>query len=190
MLPIQREIPVVEAEATAKGVTIRALPLDQVTRVSDDGKRWYQEVWRAGAFDGPMVQPGKTWLQRNHGEANGSNIVGVCRAISEDDGHVVTEFEFLDEAPMAALARRLLMEGTWQHASVSVIMAKDGVKQSGDVVERTRVGQFRHLAIVDTPAYETAGVVSVRHDLTAIVDDLQRRRARLQVKRPRHGPPR
>ena len=82
-----------------------------------------QEVWRSGAFD--KLQPSKTVLQRDHADAHGSNIVGVCRAITEDGGHVVTDFEFID-APLTALARRLLVEGTWDAASVSVIMARDG----------------------------------------------------------------
>lgn len=181
MLPIQRDIPVTAAESTPTGVVIRALPLDQPARVTDDGKTWYQEVWREGAF--AKLQPGKTVLQRNHSDANGSNIVGICRGISEADGHVVTEFEFID-APLTALARRLLAEGTWESASVSVIMAADGSRQVGGVVERTRVGQFRHLAIVDRPAYDTAKVLAVRADVSEYLARLDRARI-LGVKRPR-----
>lgn len=185
MLPIQRDIPVTAADPTPTGVVIRALPLDTPARVTDDGKSWYQEVWRPGAFT--RLQPGKTVLQRNHGDANGSNIVGICRGITEADGHVLTEFEFID-APLTALARRLIAEGTWGSASVSVIMATDGSHQSGDVVERTRVGQFRHLAIVDRPAYESARVVSVRADPSEYLARLERARI-LAVKRPRHTRP-
>jgi phage head maturation protease len=183
MLPIQRDVPVAEATATAKGVTIRALPLDVPTRVTDNGSDWYQEVWRAGAFD--KLQPSKTVLQRDHADAHGSNIVAVCRAISEADGFVVTDFEFIDGAPLAPLARALLQEGTWDSVSVSVIMTRDGSRQTGDMVERTRVGQFRHLAIVEKPAYESAKVVAIRADRSIYLQRLELART-LSVKRPRH----
>lgn len=162
MLPIQRDIPIASAEVENNGrsVVIRALPLDVPTRVSDDGTKWYQEVWRPGAF--ARLQPQKTVLQRNHIDANGSNIIGVCRSITEDAGHVVTEFELIEEAPLTGLARELLRAGTWEGASVSCIMHRAGTRHVGDVVERTRVAQFRHLAIVDEPAYTTAKVMAVR----------------------------
>jgi phage head maturation protease len=162
MLPLQREVPIQSAQVDGNTVVIRALPLDVPTTVSDDGVKWYSEVWRAGAFD--RLQPQKTVLQRNHVDANGSNIVGVCRSITEGDGHVVTEFELLADAPLAGVARELLRSGTWDGASVSVIMHKSGTHLRGDVVERTRVAQFRHLALVDAPAYEGARVVAVRHE--------------------------
>lgn len=160
MLPIQREVPIQSAELEGNSVVIRALPLDVPTQVSDDGRRWYSEVWRAGAFD--RLQPQKTVLQRNHVDANGSNIIGVCRSIREDDGYVVTEFDFLNDAPLVGVARELLRAGTWEGASVSAIMHRAGTHVRGDVVERTRVAQFRHLALVDAPAYEGAGVMAVR----------------------------
>ena len=181
MFPIQRDIPVTEATPTPQGVTIRCLPLDTPTRVTDNGADWYSEVWRSGAFD--KLQPSKTVLQRDHADAHGSNIVGVCRAITEDGGHVVTDFEFID-APLTALARRLLVEGTWDAASVSVIMTRDGTKQTGDVVERLRVGQFRHLAIVEHAAYDTARVLAIRADRSQYLARLDRARI-LAVKRPR-----
>ena len=160
MLPIQREVPIQSAELDGGAVIIRALPIDQPTQVSDDGSRWYSEVWRPGAFT--RLQPQKTVLQRNHVDANGSNIIGICRAITEGDGHVVTEFELLAEAPLAGVARELLRAGTWDGASVSVIMHRSGTQVRGDLVERTRVAQFRHLALVDVPAYEGARVMAVR----------------------------
>ena len=186
MLPIQRDVPVMAAEPTTSGVILRALPLDVPTLVSDDGKTNYLEVWRSGAFD--KLQPSKTVLQRGHGDANGSNIVGVCRQIAEADGHVVADFDWIDDAPLTPLARRLVSEGTWEYASIRVIMAKDGVRQSGDVIERTRVGQFRHLALVDQPAYLTAGVIAQRHDVSdylALMDSARM----LALKRPRRMPP-
>jgi phage head maturation protease len=189
MFPIQREVKASVAEQTTTGVVLRALPLDVPTRVSDDGLSWYSEVWRAGAFD--KLQPSKTVLQRGHGDANGTNVVGICRAISEADGHVIADFDWIDGAPLTALARRLVTDGAWEYASVSVIMARDGVKQTGDMVERTRVGQFRHLALVEIPAYESAKVVAQRDalDLSVYLARLERARM-LGVKRPRHGPPR
>jgi phage head maturation protease len=186
MLPLQRDVPIVAAELADEGrtVVIRALPLDTPTQVSDDGQHWYSEVWRAGAFD--RLQPQKTVLQRNHVEANGSNLIGICRSITEADGHVVTEFEFLDGAPLAPVARQLLREGTWEGASVSVIMHRAGTRQLRDVVERTRVAQFRHLAIVDQPAYPQAKVLTVRHeplDRRVYFDRIERARM-LAAKRP------
>lgn len=186
MQPLQRDVPVVSADLDGDGrtVAIRALPLDKPTRVSDNGSDWYQEVWRAGAFAG--LRPQRTVLQRNHDEAHGANVVGICRSISESDGHVLTEFELLDEAPLAPLARRLLREGTWGGASVSVIMHRNGSRQTGDVVERIRVSDFRHLAIVDRPAYPEAKVLAVRHE-PADVSGLLARMAELRtlaVKRP------
>jgi phage head maturation protease len=184
VLPIQREVPIQSAEVQGSSVVIRALPLDQPTQVSDDGVKWYSEVWRAGAFD--RLQPQKTVLQRNHVDANGSNIIGVCRSITEGDGHVVTEFELLTDAPLAGVARELLCAGTWDGASVSVIMHKSGVHVRGDVVERTRVAQFRHLALVDVPAYESAKVLAVRAtppDLSMYLARLHTART-LLVKRP------
>jgi phage head maturation protease len=188
MQPIQRDVPVVAAEQTTTGVILRALPLDVPTRVSDDGRTHYLEVWRAGAF--ANVQPSKTVLQRGHGDAGGTNVVGICREIAEADGHVVADFDWIDGAPLTALARRLVTDGAWEYASVSVIMAKDGVRQSGDLVERTRVGQFRHLALVERPAYESARVVAQRaHDVSEYLAKLDHARM-LAVKRSRHGSPR
>jgi phage head maturation protease len=167
---------------------LRALPLDTPTLVSDDGRTNYLEVWRSGAFD--KLQPGKTVLQRGHGDVNGSNVVGICRAITEADGHVVADFDWIDGAPLTTLARRLVADGAWEYASVSVIMAKDGVRQVGDTVERTRVGQFRHLALVEQPAYESARVLAQRQQLDVSVYLARLDHARmLGVKRPRHGPP-
>jgi hypothetical protein len=189
MMPIQREVKATVAEQTKTGVILRALPLDTPTQVSDDGVTRYTEVWRSGAFD--KLQPSKTVLQRGHGDTAGSNIVGVCRAISEADGHVIADFDWIDDAPLTGLARRLVSEGTWEYASVSVIMARDGVRQTAGLVERTRVGQFRHLALVEVPAYESARVVTQREalDLSVYLARLDRARM-LAVKRPRHGPPR
>lgn len=186
MFPIQRDVPVASAEQTPKGVILRALPLDTPTTVSDDGKTTYMEVWRTGAFKN--VQPSKTWLQRGHSDVGGTNIVGKCVSIEEADGYVVTDFEWIDGAPLTAVARALVTAGAWEHASVSVIMAKDGVRQSGDLVERTRVSQFRHLALVDTPAYGGAGVLAQRHDLSEYLARLDHARM-LAVKRSRHKPP-
>ena len=189
MLPIERDVPVVAAEQTTSGVILRALPLDVPTRVSDDGLSWYQEVWRSGAF--AHVQPSKTVLQRGHGDVNGTNVVGICRAIEEADGHVVADFDWIDGAPLTTLARLAVLDGAWEYASVSVIMAKDGVRQSGDLVERTRVGQFRHLALVEQPAYSSARVLAQRSelDVAAYLARLDRARM-LAVKLPRQGSPR
>lgn len=186
MQPLQRDVPIVSADVDGDGrtVVIRALPLDKPTKVSDDGRRWYNEVWRPGAFAG--LRPQRTVLQRNHDDAHGANVVGICRSITENDGHVVTEFELLDEAPLAGLARRLLAEGTWEGASVSVIMHRNGSRTSGDLVERTRVSDFRHLAIVDRPAYPEAKVLAIRHesvDRAKILAHLAAVRT-LAVKRP------
>lgn len=186
MHPIQRDIPIVSADLDGDGrtVVIRALPLDKPTKVSDDGRTWYREVWRAGAF--ADLRPQRTVLQRNHDDAHGANVVGICRSIAENDGHVVTEFELLDEAPLAGLARRLLREGTWSGASVSVIMHRNGSRKAGELVERTRVSDFRHLALVDRPAYEDAKVLAVRHepvDVSGMLAKYERLRT-LAVKRP------
>lgn len=186
MQPLQRDVPIVSADLDGDGrtVVIRALPLDKPQKVSDDGRTWYDEVWRSGAFAG--LRPQRTVLQRNHDDAHGANVVGICRSIAESDGHVLTEFELLEEAPLAGLARRLLQEGTWSGASVSVIMHRNGSRRSGALVERTRVSDFRHLAIVDRPAYPDAQVIAVRHepvDLAPYLDKVRDLRT-LAVKRP------
>ena len=186
MQPLQRDVPVLSADLDGDGrtVVIRALPLDKPTKVSDDGARWYQEVWRSGAFDG--LRPQKTVLQRNHAETHGANVFGICRSITENDGHVVTEFEIMDEAPLAGMARRLLREGTWEGASVSVIMHRNGSRKTGQIMERTKVADFRHLALVDRPAYPAAKVLAVRHDPQAQAEALAhvQRLRMLAVKRP------
>lgn len=160
---------------------IRCVPLDSPTQVSDGGDP-YLEVWRSGAFDG--LRPQKTVLQRHHGNQP-ANIFGICRTIREFDGMVEGEFEQLDEAPIAGMAWRLLREGTWEFASVSVLMKRDGTRVGPDgLVERTRVADFRHLAIVDRPAYPQAKVVAVRHDISAILAELKMVRS-MAKKRPR-----
>lgn len=184
MQPIQRDVPIVSAETEGNTVIIRALPLDKPTSVSDDGVKWYEEVWRSGAFDG--LRPQKTVLQRNHAEAHGANIFGICRAITEDAGHVVTEFEIIEDAPLGRMGRELLRAGAWEGASVSVIMHRNGTRHTPTTVERTKVADFRHLAIVDRPAYPDAKVVAVRHDPVDVREHLAMLEGlrRLAVKRP------
>ena len=171
MLPIQRDIPIVTADLGDGGrtVVVRALPLDTPTRVTDDGASWYSEVWRPGAF--ARLQPHKTVLQRNHAQT--MDIFGICKDITEDGGHVVATFGFLD-GERADTARQLMAAGTWEGASVSVIMARDGSREVGGLVERNRVSQFRHLAIVDQPAYPEAKVVAVRHEPMMVAEYLAR----------------
>lgn len=170
-------------DSDQKTAVIRCVPLDSPTEVSDDGKTSYREVWKPGAFDG--LRPQKTVLQRHHG-SEPANIFGICRGIHEVDGMVEGEFEYLDDAPIAGLARQLMREGAWEFASVSVLMKRDGTHVHTDgLVERRRVADFRHLAIVDRPAYPQAKVLAVRHDLAAIRAELDVIRS-VAKQRPRH----
>lgn len=124
-------------------------------------------------------------LQRHHGNQP-ANIFGICRGIAETDGMVEGEFEYLEDAPIAGMARQLMREGAWQYASVSVIMKRDGTNITPDgLVERRKVADFRHLAIVDAPAYPQAQVVAVRHNIDDLLEQMRVLRS-LARQRPRH----
>lgn len=155
--PIEfRSAAIAEVRFAERLIEVVAVPYEQEAVVEYRGELW-QESFMRGAFDGIETRAGRVRVNREHDE-------------SKTFGKVVTFHPSRQEGLVAEVqvARTPDGDAALELASEDMLSASAafGVRNSDQELDRPfrRIKRafIRHLSFVEVPAYENAGVLSVR----------------------------
>lgn len=163
---LTREYQIRDAELGGDGQTLvlACVPFDREA-VVDDGDGPYREVFRRGAFEHLARAANRTELRYLHGR-DPSGVLGFASALAERGDYLEGTFRV---APSASGDQILALVRDEQLRGVSVGFSEgahpgDNRRTEGEVplVERLRVRQLPHVALVPAGAYSDARVLAVR----------------------------
>ena len=178
---LTREYTIRDAELSGDGQTLvlACVPFDREA-VVDDGEGMYREVFRRGAFEHLTRAANRTELRYLHGR-DPSGVLGFASGLVESGDYLEGTFRVAPSAngdQVLALVRDDQLRGVsvgyipGDHASDN---RRTEVVDGLPLVERMRVRQLPHVALVPVGAYQEAGVLAVREQS---VDPLQQARVR------------
>jgi uncharacterized protein len=178
----------------ADGRTIvgRCLPYGEPAQVCDqlpDGtvSAPYFEVVKAGACKAICRAPGRVLLNYEH-RGGLLDQAGSCVDLTERDDGLWSTFRALS-SPSGDQALELIRSGAVTGLSVEAIATAAGSRRLPDgTVERHRLKQLRHVALVAQPAYAGAGVTALRSAVEVEQPTIRQVRARQAELRLRFAP--
>lgn len=182
---LTREFQIRDAELGGDGRTLvlACVPFDREA-VVDDGQGPYREVFRRGAFEHLARAANRTELRYLHGREP-SGVLGFAAGLVERDDYLEGAFRVAPSASgdqVMALVRdeqlRGVSIGFSQGAHPGDNRRADDPEGGLPLVERIRVRQLPHVALVPAGAYSGARVLAVREapDVDAVA--VARERAR------------
>lgn len=165
---LTRDYQLRDAELSGDGQTLvlACVPFDREA-VVDDGDGPYRELFRRGAFEYVTRAANRTELRYLHGRAP-ADVLGFASALVETGGCLEGTFRVAPSASgdqVLALVRDRQLRGV----SIGYVAGEHDAdnRRTDDpgglpLVERLRVRQLPHVAMVPVGAYADAGVLAVR----------------------------
>ena len=155
--PIEfRSAAIGEIKFADRMITVIACPYEQEAIIEYRGEVWHESFMR-GAWDGIETRANRVRVNREHDESTTFGKV-VTFHPSREEGLVAEVYA--SKTPRGDEALELANDGALG-ASVAY-----GVRNSDQVLDRPyrriKKAFLRHLSLVEVPAYEGAGVLSVR----------------------------
>lgn len=150
-------------EGVGDGWTLHgmAVPYGVATRVSDDGRTFYQETFTPHAFQRDC-QKGGRWvnLMLGHSGDEGDRYLGRCIALREAQEGLMADFRLDQTHPQAEQARSGELRG-WS-VSARVYRTRRELAADGSSHMFREACGLSHVAATAVPQYAGAGVLVAR----------------------------
>lgn len=157
-----RDYHIRDMQLTGRTLVLACVPFDTPNWVMEPDRGEFREVFRRGAFAGPVADPRRTKLRVNHDQSPIA-FYGHGLELREDARYLMGEFRVTPGPDGDKLLE--LVHGE-EFGGVSIGFT-GGFNQAttdadGPLVEHTRIKRMPEVSLVDEPAYTEAKVLAVR----------------------------
>jgi Escherichia/Staphylococcus phage prohead protease len=149
----------VRDDGVGRTITGLAAPYGVPTEIRE-GNRTYVESLVRGVFADQVAAPGAVPLTARHPASDDTLPIGVTVALREEDDGLHGDWHVSDTqfgTEVLALVRDRAITGL----SIGFVAGEDRWSADRRTVQRVRA-QLDHVAVVRTPAYQTARILAVR----------------------------